>query len=222
MMKTIRDEFNNSIKARDEKIVSLENELSAVKERLGRLEERTEDNESYERRDSLIFSGPKLPPYSGNENCVQIVRNLAREHLKISIPENEISVAHHLGSRNAAGSQNKRSIIAKFCRRNTKTDLLASARQMKIENLYVNECLTPQQRTIGFVLRKLKKDYPARISGSTTIDGKHYVWMKSQNSSTQNARNTKIPIGTIEKLRGFCLNQFQKPLGEYIDESRLI
>ena len=186
------------------------------------MEERIEDNESYERRDCLVFSGAKIPPHANDENCISIIQELARNNLKISIPENEISVAHNVGTRNPTQSGNKRSIIAKFCRRNTKMDVLSSARKMKIENLFVNESLTPQQRTIGYVLRRARRDRPDRISGSTTVDGKHYVWIKPVNSSAPASKNNKLLIGTIEKLRRFTLEYLEKPLSAYIDENKLI
>ena len=132
MLGDMRYEFQQAIQARDSKILTLETELFRVKERLEKVEERIEDNESYERRDCLVFSGAKIPPHANNENCVRIIQELARNNLKISIPENEISVAHNVGTRNPTQSGNKRSIIAKFCRRNTKMDVLSSARKMKI------------------------------------------------------------------------------------------
>ena len=56
-----------------------------------------------------------------------------------------------------------------------KVDILNAARQVKPENFFVNECLTPTQKAIGYVLRKAKKEFPNIVSGSTTFDGKHFV-----------------------------------------------
>ena len=107
MFDEIRDEFQTTFsdfkkelldlqQEKDAKINKMEIEVSALKKQIVKLEERIEDGEAYERRDALIISGSKVPPARENEDCVQVVRNLTRQHLNLSIPENEISIAHTL------------------------------------------------------------------------------------------------------------------------------
>ena len=165
-----------------------------------KLEESLEEGQVYERRDALIFSGKTLPPGSKDENCLQTVRNLTRQRLNYYLPENEISITHRLGANNS--NENKRSIIVKFCRRSTKMDILAAARKKKAPNFFVNECLTPTQRTIGYVFRKTKREFPNIISGSTTFDGIHNVWIRPPNHDAAGAQNGKQTI-TSDRLEIF-------------------
>ena len=121
--------FTSAITERDEKIDVLTEQLKNAKDRLNKLEERIENNDSYERRDTLVLSGSKIlapPTPAKDENIVQLSRNLIRENLGVSVPENEISVTHRLSSRD--GRSDQRSVIIKFCRRNMKVDILNAAR----------------------------------------------------------------------------------------------
>ena len=194
----------------------MEIEVSALRKQIVKLEERIEDGEAYERRDALIISGSKLPPARENEDCVQVVRNLTRQHLNLSIPENEISIAHTLRSSNTPSSSNNRSIIVKFCRRNMKSDVMNAARRLKVQNLFINECLTPTQRKIGFVLRKAKREFPSIVSGSTTFEGKHHVWTKPLNPNAAGARDSKHIISSIDRLESFCSRVLNKPMNEFL------
>ena len=189
------------IEEKDKEILEMKGEVLSLKRKIASLEERIEDSEFYERRDALIISGSKVPAAKDKEDCDQIVRNLTRQHLKLSIPENEISIAHTL---KASSGSAKRSIIVKFCRRNMKTDVMNAARKLKVEGLFFNECLTPTQRTIGYVLRQAKREFPTIISGSTTFDGKHHVWTKPPNPNAPGARDSKHVISSFDGLRNFA------------------
>ena len=46
-----------------------------------KLEDKIEDNDNYERRDTMIFSGNLLPAHSNMANCTVIIFNLTKEHL---------------------------------------------------------------------------------------------------------------------------------------------
>ena len=216
MFQNMKQEFRTSLSERDAKVASLESEVSSLKNRLSEIEEKIEEGEAYEKRDTLIISGSKVPPVSLNENCLQVTRNIIREHLKISVPENEVSVTHRMGPNVSDPNSNKRTIIVKFCRRNTKNDILTSARKMKVPNLFVNECLTSNQRMIGYALRKARRENPEVVSGSTTFEGKYVVWTKPPNPSAIGARDIKHSVGSVEKLEKFLLRTFNKPLNYYI------
>ena len=213
---SLQENMKTSLAERNAEISTLKTEVSSLKKRVSQLEEKIEDGEAYEKRDTLIFSGAKVPVISSNEDCIQVTQNLIRENLKVSVPENEISVAHRLGSNVNNQNSNKRSIIVKFCRRNTKSDVLSSARKMRIENLYINECLTSTQRMIGFVLRKAKRDHPDIISGSTTFEGKYFVWTKPPNTNSPGARDNKHNVGSIYKLEKFLAQNLNKEISHYV------
>ena len=215
MFSDFKTEVLSSLEERDNKITQVQSEVAILKKQISKLEKRIEDSEAYERRDAIIISGSKIPASTGeSENCVQVVRNLTRQHLNLSVPENEISIAHRLGPRNS----DKKSIIVKFCRRSMKSDVIAAARRMKVQNLFINECLTPTQRKIGFVLRQAKKEFPNIVSGSTTFDGKHHVWVKPPNPNARGARDLKQIITTFERLENFCLKTLKKPASEFLED----
>ena len=215
MFDDMKNEFMKVISERNETISQLKGDVSTLKDRIIKLEERIEQNDSYERRDTLVFSGSKLPPPSNSENCVTVVNNLLRDSLQVSLQPNEISVCHRLTSRSNAESPNKRSIIVKFCKRSSKIDILSSARRKKVPNLFVNECLTPSAQTISYVLRKAKRECPDKISGSTTFDGKNFVWVKTPNPTAKDFRHS---IATYERLVDFCSRVLEKPVTNFIQE----
>ena len=166
-------------------------------------------------RDVLIFSDKTFPLCSKDENCLQTVRNLTRQHLNYYLPENEISITHRLGANNS--NENKRSKIVKFYRKSTKTVILAAALKKKAPNSFVNECLTPTQRAIGYVLRKAKREYPNIISGSTTFGGIHNVWIRPPNPDAAGAQNGKQTITSLDRLETFCTWVLNKPVSYFIE-----
>ena len=106
-------------------INSLNSELSASKSanielnsQLVKARNAHDELEAYGRRESLIFSGDKVPPFETNENCANIARQLIRDVLKLNI-DPPISTAHRVGKPPAPGSTapDTRGIIVKFCRR---------------------------------------------------------------------------------------------------------
>lgn len=181
------------------------------------MEDRIEDNDMYERRDTLVFSGAKLPVQQPNEDTSGIIAKLLKDNLNFpNLPNSEISVSHRLSSRDTKGLSGRSPIIVKFCRRHTKVDILNRARKKKPENLFINEHLTPMQATISFVLRKAKQDFPDLVSGSTTFDGANFVWIQPPNPAARGAKALRMKITSHRKLDEFCTNTLKKPLTEYI------
>ena len=216
--KDMKTEFLNTLREKDSKINELRNENHSLKKRVSNLEDRIESNDQYERRDTLILSGEVIPPYSTGENSNAVVRKLFHENLNLEISDQDISVSHRLGAKSPSQRPDKRNLIVKFCRRNSKIDVLAAARRVKARNFYVAEHLTPMSQTIAYVLRKAKRSHPNKISGSNTIDGKNYVWVKPPNADARGAHDTRMPITSHEKLKDFCEKVLQCPLEDYISE----
>ena len=87
----MKQEFVNMGKAKDEEILSLRNEVKSLKRDFYKLEEKIEENEAYERRDTLIFLGKKLPVAVNGENCSQIVCKLLADNANLVVPSTDIS-----------------------------------------------------------------------------------------------------------------------------------
>ena len=105
-----------------------------------------------------------------------------------------------------------------LCRRDFKTDLIGAVKTMKPSNFYISESLTPQNETISYVLRRARKDFDQIISGSTTVDGINYVWVKPPNANVPGAKNIRHKISTQSALATFCSQTLRRPLTHYVPE----
>ena len=212
----MKEEFVNMGKAKDEEILSLRNEVKSLRKDFFKLEEKIEENEAYERRDTLIFSGKKLPVVQNGENCSQVVCKLLADNASMVVSSTDMSVAHRLGPKPNNQTPDTRPIIVKFCRRETKVNILSSVRRAKPANLFANESLTPTRQKIAMALRKAKRVCPSIVSGSTTIDGSIYVWTKPANPNAHGARDTKMKINTFARLEDFCTGVLHKPITDFL------
>ena len=218
MFKSMKTDFVEIIKTVRVEVNELKSTVTTLQKRIVVLEDRIEENDLYERRDTLIFSGENMPVRESNENSAEVISELLKKQLNMTIGLNDISVSHRLSGKSASQRIDRSSIIAKFCRRDMKMEILTRARKKKPEKIFINECLTPTQQTISYVLRKAKKDFPALVSGSTTFDGKNYVWLKPPNPTARGAHDVRIQVSTHRRLIEFCTQTLKKPLSEYISE----
>ena len=188
---------------KDQQIIVLQTQCKSLQDKVSKLEDRFDDEDAYTRRESLIFSGNSILKHHDNPNCIEVVQKVVKECLKIEIKKEDISVSHRLGPKSAAQGQDKRSIIAKFCRRDHKRDLILASRSLKPQNFFVNESLTPLRRKIGAALRRAKKLPHNRVSGMTTIDGRIFAWGKS---TTEGTRDSRYCVNTLQALEDFCMD----------------
>ena len=219
MFQSFKEEIIDKIDKKDEKISQLEEEVNVLNRRLQNLEEKMDDQDAYERRDTLILSGKKIPATTPDENCPELVTKLINENLGVVLKTTEISVAHRLGSPSASQRPDRRRVIVKFCRRDVKTDILSSARRVKAADFYVNESLTPQRQNISFALRRMKTQCPNIISGTSTFDGSVFVWVKPPNPDAPGARDTRHKMNTFSRLQEFCKKAMPKPASYYLSTS---
>ena len=128
-----------------------------------------------------------------------------------------MSVAHRLGKKPATQAPDRRNLIAKFCRRDIKHDLLKACRAMKPPNLFINESLTKTRNTALFGLRQARKKYPKVVAGCGSTDGRVYAWIKPPNSDAENAKNTRICINSRDKFETFCNDTLKCQSSDLID-----
>ena len=200
--------------AKDQKISSLETTVADLTRRVSKLEENVDDQEAYERRDTLVISGKKLPQVSQDENCPLLVQKIVSENLGLVISPQDISVSHRIGAPARTQRPDQRKIIVKFCRRDTKSEVLRAARRVKPSDIYLNESLTPQRQIILSGLRKAKRDLPNIVSGATSIEGSVYAWVKPPNPNAQGARDLKVKINTMTKFEDFCSKTLRTPASQ--------
>ena len=217
MFGDIRKEFVNLCREQDARIDRLGEENTFLRQKLEKLENKIDDNEAYERKDTVIISGKAIPPVSNDENCLMLTCQIIKDNVNYIVSPTDISVVHRLGEKKISQGPDRRDIIVKFCRRNTKQDLLAASRRKKAPNFYVNESLTPVRQTIAFILRKAKREFPRIISGSSSLEGKNYVWILPPNPTAPGAKAARQAVHTHDRLVNFCEKTLGKPLSHFID-----
>ena len=85
----LREEFGDIFREKDKEISNLKVELSSLKAKMAILEERHDDADAYERRNTLLISGDGVPHVAAGENCNALVCSMVKEKLKINISPND-------------------------------------------------------------------------------------------------------------------------------------
>ena len=223
-MEKLREEFSSCIAAKHEEMSSLKTELESAKldirslrENISKIEASVDEGDSYQRRDTLIFSCSEIPAFQSNENCSNIARTLIREKLRLSI-EPTISTAHRLGKLPVSASTvDRRPIIVKLCQRDSKDQIYSAARTVKHNGLYVNESLTPTRRSILYALRQIKRAHPQLVNGCSSFDGKVFAYTKPSPTAPPTARSIRVEINTKERLNAFCTDFIKSPLESFLN-----
>ena len=214
-------ELKKIIEVKDEKISSLNCEVTSLKEEVNKLKNMIDDEDAYVRRESIILSGTAVPEVVIGEICVNIARDLIKSNLKIDIKPHDVSVAHRLGPKTNAQGADKRPIIVKFSRRDLKRQVLFAKKDNSnaASSLWTNESLTPKRRTIMFVLRKLKKNRPEIVTGCNTLEGRCFAYTKTPRSQPRTRNHDmKHVVNTLEALKSFCTEFIKKPLDEFLQQ----
>ena len=134
--------------------------------------------DSYQRRDTLLFSGSLIPAESNNEDTSKLIVSLVNRYLTIKIDKSDINISHRLGPSN----KKDRPIIVKFFSRLIKNEILSSCitqiTENQLKNFYVNEHLTPKRKNIYMQLRHIRKSKPILFKQLFTKDGVIIVKLK--------------------------------------------
>ena len=175
--------------------------------------------EAYGRRESLIFSGDAVKPAANNEDCSMIARDIFKNILKLQ-KDPLISTAHRIGKPPSTNSTapDKRGIIVKFVQRDDKLLIKKLAKEKKISGLYINESLTPTRSKIHNVLRQCHKMQNSPVTGTSTHNGRVFVFTKPAPNAPTGSPSIKTEINTEEKLSEFCHNFIKKPLETFLDK----
>lgn len=193
----------NQLSEKECTIHQLSSEVDLLKSKVDKLEEQIDDADAYERRDTILISGPDLPVSTPGENCSQLICSVAKDKLKLEISPSDISTAHRFGKKPVTQAPDRRSILVKLCRRDLKHDLRYACKQLK-PKLYVNESLTPMRSTIMYALRQAKRKFPSVVSGCSSFDGKVCAWLKTSDSATMGGRDSRVTVNTRHRLEELC------------------
>ena len=204
---------------KDAEIVKLKTEVTTLNKRLEAIENKLDETNQYSRLDTLTISPKKnletnaflpdtVPVYDNAENTKNIVRELFRDHLRLELQDNDISIAHRLQQPKRARASNetdhdRRSIVVRFCRK----DLIGTIFKHCKQNpppFYVNESLTPQRRDICYALRKLKKSHSDVMEKVRTFKGIPRAFIKPPATGRQTrqsqSRNTEDSTRTSTRF----------------------
>ena len=160
-----------------------------------------------------------IPPATTGEICSNVARQVLKDKLKIELQPNEISVCHRLGPKPKTHGPDTRPLTVRFCRRDTKRQILFTKRDNSDEatTLHVNESLTPKRRTIMFALRQIRKAHPTIITGCNTLEGRCFAYTKMPDSlPNSRSKDRKHVINTHDALVAFCTEFVQHPLEEFL------
>lgn len=162
-------------KVKDEKITHLESKVCALENKITVLQDTIDDVDQYERRDTVIISGPSLPDETTHENPADLIVNTIKQQLHINMTHSDINVAHRLGTKQ---QDKKRPIIVKLQNRAKKSELVQACVTVKPQ-LYINESLSPRRRSIYSTVRKIRAQHKHLFQQCYTSDGKIIVKLKS-------------------------------------------
>lgn len=149
------------------------------------LENQIDEVNQYVRRDTLITSGPVLPPENSNENSAEVIIRAIKDNLHLNVTPSNINVAHRLGAKRAQNIT--RPIIVKLHSRQKKTNNECLSK--------LSESLTPKRRSLFKIIWEIRKQHRDVFQQCYTQEGKICVKLKI---STQ-----KHIITTDETLNEF-------------------
>ena len=191
-----------------------EAEVQALKAKIQTLADQRDELENYTRRNTIVISGPALPKSATNEDCYDVVTKLVATTGE-KITREDIDICHRLPSRNGEDDRNKKPIIAKFVRRETKHKILRACRIRQPKDIFFNESVSRTRSTILYILRRVKKDLPGRISSVKTEEGNVKVF-------TPPAQTGGAYIGTVIntrcKLDDFLMTKFNFRSTKYVSD----
>ena len=122
------------------------------------------------------------------------------------LPTEEITAAFRLGSKPNSQGADRRNILLKMKREDTKRDILAACRTTKPNNLFIKDDLIPARAKILFALRQAKRRFPAKVMSCGSRDGSVFVWLRASGDSTNNNKMTVNNFSKLSKLCQFELN----------------
>ena len=218
--------FSNMLESKDSEISELLEKVALLEDKVEKLESNIDETAQYERRDTFVLSGPNVPTAEQGENCKRIILKLFHEHLQLNLNESDIATAQRIGRKQNNDEvtschrknqnvnettllhRDNRNIIMTFHSRDLVRDIYGACKS-KRPPFFINGSLTPLRSKIIYVLRQLKKKFPAKIKGCCTCDGKPRVFIATESQQNLSENVTKsteclqkhLKIGTESSKR---------------------
>ena len=178
--------LKTELKSVQDRCTNLEKEVSALKVK-------NDDIEQYSRRMCLRIAGIKERE---DENVTQRVLDFA-DNLNVNINGDDIDRAHRVGRRTGSGgatngdeneqgvtSGQTREIIIKFTNSSARLRLLQGRTKLRdnhINDIFINEDLTPARKELAYECRKLKRTRQSNVDKTWVYAGYPHIVDKSGN-----------------------------------------
>lgn len=213
--------FESELIKRDMKISRLEAEVLESKKNYEKLEIRFDDLESTGRANTLVISGGDVPAANTQENCSEIASNLIRNKLKYSLGNQVICSAYRLGKLPHSQKPDKRNILVRLDNEELAQDIIKTSKKVKPTNMYFSENLTPKRFAILQILRRIKRNHPEKICGTSSIRGKVYAWIPPPRPDAKDARAGRKLVNTRSQLEDLCSSVVGISLDEVLQDNEL-
>ena len=166
----------------------VQNRCKFLEEEVKELKVKNDDIEQYSRRMCLRISGLKE---FDHEDVTAKVLDFAKK-VDVNISDDDIDRAHRVGRRNTessdaddwneqsigATSSKSREIIVKFTNSSARLKLLKGRTKLrlgKVNNVFINEHLTPTRKELAFECRKLKRNKKSKITKTWVYAGYPHI-----------------------------------------------
>ncbi|KAK3892885.1 hypothetical protein Pcinc_003286 [Petrolisthes cinctipes] len=94
---TYFSKVDNLITTNNRQINQMQTKINELENKIINLETTIDDVDQYERRNTVIISGPSLPDELTNENPCDLIVNTIKHHLHVNMTHTDINVAHRIG-----------------------------------------------------------------------------------------------------------------------------
>ena len=95
MLSDMQNKFVKVCEERDVKIERMDKQINSMKKQISVLESKIDDNDQYERRDTVIISGKAVPSVKSDENSPKVTCKLVKDQLNVILSPIDISVYHN-------------------------------------------------------------------------------------------------------------------------------
>lgn len=197
-------------------------EVESLKLQIQDLVEQRDDLENYGRRSTIVISGPSITPARTHEDCFETSIELIASKVGIPISRNDIDICHRLpvaksDDPSRPTDPSKKPIIVKFVRRETKQQVLKASREKKPTAIFFNESLSRTRSKILYVIRKVKREYGAKIASYKTEDCNIRVFTPSL---ADRNRLEVTTVNTRRKLDEFLMTKLGFMSTRYLEEHK--
>ncbi len=160
-------------------------EIVELREENTKLNIRIEELENYSRRDNIVIHGLPEEQNEGEEELLNLINGVA-DSPGVPLQPYEIHAFHRLPTKEGKNKP----VIVKLNNRQTKARLVRRSKQIKLQNIFVNEYVSKQTNELFSAARLAKKD------------GKfQFVWLKEgQVFVRREERSQEVKVKTMKQL----------------------